>query len=529
MSRQNPTPKKLDWKLMYEGPDIGHLLAYQVFIQPFLAEGSLLNDITGFTYDYYLWYTDSKEAGGLHGASYVVSDLERATKRGEKIFFDQTWLKKWYADIDTDAGKVTRVMKKHAFEKNIEKISTTKILKLLPEIIELKYRLVTLLRCSQPQFTDALKNRLFAILKQTISNDHEVEQVFVTLTLPEDKSLFTEEELAWLDIVITAKDVIHSKDIQRISEELLEQKYKNVFRLLKDHHELYQLIPASDRTPAWDLKHFIELLKTNIHSHIDHAEKKRHIAEQYTSAIETKRDLIKKYKLPKEALLIGSRIAKVGFYRFKAAFYWRWMGYYMVLVCKKYAKKCGLTYKEMSSLTKEELPGALQGKMVISKEELHRRADVELYLHYEGKDYIWWGEEARQKKAEILGAVDYSTMTELKGEVGNTGLVKGIAYVFHWSDDVSKKVHLMPKDSVLVAPQTHPTYMPAIRLAKALVCDEGGVTGHAAIVSRELRKPCVIGLHIATKAINTGDEIEVDANRGVVRILKRAKRHAKKK
>jgi pyruvate,water dikinase len=63
--------------------------------------------------------------------------------------------------------------------------------------------------------------------------------------------------------------------------------------------------------------------------------------------------------------------------------------------------------------------------------------------------------------------------------------------------------------------------MPAIRLAKALVCDEGGVTGHAAIVSRELKKPCVIGLHIATKAIGMGDEIEVDANHGIVRILKR--------
>ncbi len=75
----------------------------------------------------------------------------------------------------------------------------------------------------------------------------------------------------------------------------------------------------------------------------------------------------------------------------------------------------------------------------------------------------------------------------------------------------------------MVAPQTHPTYMPAIRNAKALVCDEGGVTGHAAIVSRELNKPCVIGLHIATKIIKTGDEIEVDANSGVVRILKKCK------
>ena len=75
-----------------------------------------------------------------------------------------------------------------------------------------------------------------------------------------------------------------------------------------------------------------------------------------------------------------------------------------------------------------------------------------------------------------------------------------------------------------MASQTHPTYMPAIRLAAGLVCDEGGVTGHAAIVSRELNKPCVIGVHIGTKAIQTGDEIEVDGNGGIVRILRRVKR-----
>jgi len=101
--------------------------------------------------------------------------------------------------------------------------------------------------------------------------------------------------------------------------------------------------------------------------------------------------------------------------------------------------------------------------------------------------------------------------------------VRGKAFVFYWSDNISKKVHRMPIGSILVAPQTHPTYMPAIRLAAGLVCDEGGVTGHAAIVSRELNKPCVIGVHIGTKVIKTGDEIEIDGDRGIVKVLGRIK------
>lgn len=521
MSSQNPISRKLDWQLMYEGPDLGHFLAYQLFIEPFLGKGSLLNKLTGFNYDYYLWYSDIKEAGGIHGGYYVRSDLDKATKRGAIVYFDKKWLNKWYKAIDSDCEKVAQIMKRYRFESKIEKTRQIEIAKLLPSIIELEYRLVTFVRCSQPQLTDALKDRLYNIIKKRVKNKHEAEQILVTLTIPEDKSLFTEEELEWLNIVIKVKSKISIKDANYLTEDLLANNYVDILRLLKDHHKKYQLIPASDRTPAWDLKHFIELLKTNIKSNIDYHEKRQHVVDQYAQAIKTKKDLIKKYKLPKEALEIGSRIAKVGYYRFKASFSWRWIGYYMVMICNKYADDLGLSYKEMSSMTKEEMLSALTGKKIVEREELSRRADAELYVHFEGKDYIWWGEEARQKKLEILGAVDYSKLKEIKGEVGNMGLVRGTAYVFHWSDDVSKKVHKMPRGSILVAPQTHPTYMPAIRLAKALVCDEGGITGHAAIVSRELKKPCIIGLHIATKTINTGDELEVDANNGIVRILKR--------
>ena len=521
MFQQNPIPKKLAWQLMYEGPDLGHLLAYQVFIKPFLAGGSLLSKFSGFQYNYYLWYSDKNEVGGIHGGYYVKSDLSRATKHGEKIYFNNRWLASWYKAIDDDCKKVYEIMRLYKMEDKLDKIKKTDLVKILPEMILLEYRLLTFVRCSQPQLTDALKNKLYDILNKYISDENEIEKVFVELTLPEEKSFFTYEELAWLDIVIKAEIKINSEDINYLTAELLSENYLDIWKMLKNHFNKFKLIPASDRTPAWDLNYFIDLLKTSLKSNNNHREKREQVSNQYDEAINIKKSLLKKYNLPKEAFVIGSRISKVGYYRFKASFFWRWMGYYMVLICEKYSKNLGLSYKEMASMTAEELLSALSGYMLVGKEELKRRSEAELFMHADGKDYIWWGDEARQKKLEILGAVDYDKLNEIKGEVGNTGIIRGIAYVFHWSDDVAKKVHKMPKGSILVAPQTHPTYMPAIRLAKALVCDEGGVTGHAAIVSRELKKPCVIGLHIATKAIHTGDELEVDANNGVVKILKR--------
>jgi pyruvate,water dikinase len=69
---------------------------------------------------------------------------------------------------------------------------------------------------------------------------------------------------------------------------------------------------------------------------------------------------------------------------------------------------------------------------------------------------------------------------------------------------------------------TRPDTIMACKKASAIVTDEGGITSHAAILSRELRIPCVIGAHNATQVLKTGDLIEVNANKGIIKILKKA-------
>lgn len=72
---------------------------------------------------------------------------------------------------------------------------------------------------------------------------------------------------------------------------------------------------------------------------------------------------------------------------------------------------------------------------------------------------------------------------------------------------------------VVVSPMTTPDLLPAMKLSSAIVTDEGGLTCHAAVVARELGKPCVIGTKIATKVLKDGDTVEVDAEKGIVRII----------
>ncbi|MFC1612894.1 PEP-utilizing enzyme [Patescibacteria group bacterium] len=74
---------------------------------------------------------------------------------------------------------------------------------------------------------------------------------------------------------------------------------------------------------------------------------------------------------------------------------------------------------------------------------------------------------------------------------------------------------------MLVSHMTNPGIVPAMKQAVAIITDMGGITCHAAIVSRELKKPCIIGTKIATQVLKDGDMVEVDADKGIVRILKR--------
>jgi pyruvate,water dikinase len=108
-----------------------------------------------------------------------------------------------------------------------------------------------------------------------------------------------------------------------------------------------------------------------------------------------------------------------------------------------------------------------------------------------------------------------SNINEIKGNVAQGGIAKGKVKVVMSVKDLSK----VKKGDILVTYMTSPNFLPAMRLAAAFVTNEGGLTCHAAIVAREMKKPCVIGTKIATKVFKDGDIIEVDANKGVVKKL----------
>jgi pyruvate,water dikinase len=110
----------------------------------------------------------------------------------------------------------------------------------------------------------------------------------------------------------------------------------------------------------------------------------------------------------------------------------------------------------------------------------------------------------REEEAEVKGKV------LLSGVAASPGIVAGNVNIVHSASDIDK----VKNGEVLVAEMTTPDFVPAMKRATAIVTDRGGRTCHAAIVSRELGVPCVVGTTDATKLLKDGQLITVDGTRG---------------
>lgn len=159
-----------------------------------------------------------------------------------------------------------------------------------------------------------------------------------------------------------------------------------------------------------------------------------------------------------------------------------------------------------------EIRDLLEGKEV-DVERIEKRKKTYSFILIDHDFYEYDEETGKQIKNKIESPTDFSA--EIRGQTACLGKVTGVARVLH----SAKEIHLVQKGEILVTSMTTPDFVPAMQKAIAFVTDEGGLSCHAAIIAREMKKPCVIGTKHATKVICDGDLVEVDANLGIVRIL----------
>ena len=192
---------------------------------------------------------------------------------------------------------------------------------------------------------------------------------------------------------------------------------------------------------------------------------------------------------------------------------------------KKYIYKKGGGLKEVNvsqkdqlrfSLTDEEVLTLAKWAMVI-EEHYGRPQDIEwakdgktgqLFIVQSRPETVFAPKEARFYEEYEIKATKKPILTGIS--IGNK-IGQGKIHVI---PNVSK-ISEFQKGEVLVTKMTDPDWVPIMRIASAIITDEGGKTCHAAIIGRELGIPAIVGTHLATKILKTGQEVTVDCTQGL--------------
>ncbi len=188
--------------------------------------------------------------------------------------------------------------------------------------------------------------------------------------------------------------------------------------------------------------------------------------------------------------------------------------HYLDLFVREFARRCHLPHellhmawhREINLKPKASLIKKWKSRRRLYVTEFSKKGFREL-SHHASQDFYrnYWTTPAPTNRKEFAGMIVYPSPKPVIGR----------AFIVRHHADLAR----FPAGSIMVTTMTAPEYVTAIRKARAIIADEGGLTCHAAIVSRELKVPCIVGTKVATRVLKNGDQVEVDTNKGSVRKL----------
>jgi phosphohistidine swiveling domain-containing protein len=188
------------------------------------------------------------------------------------------------------------------------------------------------------------------------------------------------------------------------------------------------------------------------------------------------------------------------------------------IVFPEIARRTGIPHDLLIYCSPKEIAYALRNpdrKKELVEQATQRARYSVLIMRDLGYEWLL-GQNAREFVRVNKLETETKDVTELRGTAASRGKAKGVVRVCLSSREINK----VKAGDILVTAMTTPDFVPAMKRAGAIITDEGGITSHAAIVSRELKKPCIIGTKIATKVLKDSDKVEVDADNGIVRKIK---------
>jgi phosphoenolpyruvate synthase/pyruvate phosphate dikinase len=361
------------------------------------------------------------------------------------------------------------------------------------------------------KFSKLLMEKTKELLK---NSQKEIGEVFTTLTTSSKNSLTLQEELESLGIV---------KEIQESPEKNKILAWNETAHMptaaMEAHFQKWRWTPFAYLGPAYTRDYYLEVWKGLVKENIDVAKRIDELEQRSDVISKQKQLLAEELHIDKEMQQILDIAADIAFlkgYRKDVLYHGMFA---LSHILKEIARRLRLPINDMYQLTDNEVYGMLVHNDPIPVAALHERKKKHCFVYNYENDSV---EEHREDGEEFLEAQTFvveevKEVDTLQGMVACSGYATGTVKIINLPADMTK----MNQGDVLVSHTTMPSLLPAMNKAAAIITEDGGITCHAAIVSRELKIPCITGIKTATKVLKDGDIIEVDANNGVVTIIKK--------
>jgi pyruvate,water dikinase len=344
--------------------------------------------------------------------------------------------------------------------------------------------------------TFAVESELRELLKKF---GEQIEEVFNILTTPTEEDILFKELLDW------------KKILQNPSRENLLQ-----------HTKKYSILMANIFSEQEAVEWAQTRMKEKTTAHIDEEISK---SQARRKELKLKQQEIFKELNSEKAEQLASFLRQGGLLRLLLKACWNGEAYHLLPFYEKVAEIAGCSVRDIYMFyTRDEISSLLHKNINMPKEDLEKRKKYCL-LHYSGnKINIYNGKEALEMKKKILeSSLPDKDIASFSGSIANKGVVAGQAKVLKVDNptEIQRIAKTLNEHSILVTGMTNPTMMVLIQKVKGIITDEGGITCHAAIISREANLPCLVGCGKATIVLEDEDYILLDADNGIVRKITR--------
>jgi len=449
-----------------------------------------------------LWY--SKD--GHFKWAYIADEFCKVGK----IILDKTLAEKsFYRKISTEVKKLSQQLNK--FSNNLKKQNLVnksnkffiQTCKDYYQILENLYFWGGLIECMDVYhnfFSNLFKKELERNIEKK-KNKQSSAECFSILTTLTRETFAQKQEKDFLKLAIELKNNKNLKNSDEFNKKI------------NQHLNKYVWVNYNYEGPAMDKESLLNLLKHAVNANPE--KKLKEIEIRARKDKQKKKKVIQSLKPDtklKYLIELAGAFPTLKSIRKESIFH---SCYAVDILRAETGKRLGLSLNEVRCMLPEEFIKTLKSDKV-DKKELTARAKEMAYHMDNGKEKIYTGQKAQKIAKENIVEEKMEAIDEITGNPACLGRALGIVKVIKFTKDIGK----MKQGDILVAMATNPTFVPAMKKAGAIITDMGGITCHAAIVSREMNIPCIIGTKIATKVLKDGQLVKVDANKGVVKIIK---------